>query len=64
MVKRVTRVTVGLLFYYVVSLILVPLVKGWIPDAAGTVSSCFIQMFYVSFIFPWCIRFLEKRALK
>ena len=64
MVKRVSRVTVGLLFYYIISLILMPLVKGWIPGAAGTITSCFIQMFYVSFVFPWCIRILEKKQVK
>ncbi len=37
-------------------LIIVPLIKNWIPGAAGTISSCFFQMFYVSFLFPWCIR--------
>ena len=63
MVKRVSRVTVGLLFYYIISLILMPLVKGWIPGAAGTITSCFIQMFYVSFVFPWCIRILEKKSV-
>jgi undecaprenyl-diphosphatase len=64
MVKRVSRVTVGLLFYYIISLILLPLVKDWVPGAAGTITSCFIQMFYVSFVFPWCIRFLEKNRVK
>ena len=64
MVKRVSRVTVGLLFYYIISLILMPLVKGWIPGAAGTITSCFIQMFYMSFVFPWCIRILEKKQVK
>jgi undecaprenyl-diphosphatase len=64
MVKRISRLAVGLLFYYIISLIFVPLVKGWIPGAAGTITSCFIQMFYVSFVFPWCIRLLEKRAFK
>ena len=63
MVKRVSRVTVGLLFYYIISLILVPLVKDWVPGAAGTITSCFIQMFYVSFVFPWCIRILEKKSV-
>ncbi len=56
MVKRVTRLTTGLLLYYVVSLILLPLLKGWIPGAGGTIISCFIQMFYVSFLFPLCIK--------
>ncbi len=23
---------------------------------AGTILSCFLQMFYVSFLFPWCIK--------
>ncbi|MBQ4435126.1 MAG: phosphatase PAP2 family protein [Clostridia bacterium] len=62
MKTRVTRVATGLLSYYAVSLILVPLVKGWIPGPAGTVVSCFLQMFYVSFIFPWCLKHLEKQS--
>ena len=57
---RVTRLVIGLLGYYVVSLILVPMIKGWIPGAAGTITSCFFQMFYISFIFPWCMKKLEK----
>ena len=57
---RVTRLVIGLLGYYVVSLILVPMIKGWIPGAAGTITSCFFQMSYISFIFPWCMKKLEK----
>ena len=64
MVKRVSRLTVGLFFYYIISLILGTLVKGWLPGPAGTITSCFIQMFYVSFVFPWCIRILEKKQVK
>ena len=60
MIKRMTRLAVGVLSYYAVSLILVPLVKGWIPGPAGTFTSCFLQMFYVAFLFPWCIKKLEK----
>ena len=59
MMTRMTRLTTGLLGYYAVSLILIPLVKGWIPGMAGTIITCFIQMFYVSFIFPWCAKRLE-----
>lgn len=59
MVKRITRLTTGVLSYYAVSLILVPLIKGWIPGPAGTITSCFLQMFYISFIFPWCINHFE-----
>ena len=64
MVKRVSRLTVGLFFYYIISLILGTLIKGWLPGPAGTITSCFIQMFYVSFVFPWCIRILEKKQVK
>ena len=56
MITRMTRLVTGLLGYYAVSLILVPLVKGWIPGPAGIIFSCFIQMFYVSFLFPWCLQ--------
>ena len=59
-IPRVTRLVVGLLSFYCVSLIFVPLVKTWIPGPAGTISSCFLQMFYVSFIFPWCLMRFEK----
>ena len=60
MITRITRLTAGLLGHYAVSLILVPLLKSLIPGAGGTVISCFIQMFYVSFIFPLCIKHLER----
>lgn len=60
MIRRVTRVVTGLLSYYAVSLILVPFVKGLLPGAAGTVVSCFVQILYVTFIFPLCVKRLEK----
>ena len=59
MMKRITRLTYGLLTYYVVSLIFVPLVKAWISGAPGTFVSCYLQMFYVSFIFPWVLKRFE-----
>ena len=59
---RVTRCVGGLLGYYVVSLILLPLLKGWIPGVGGTIATCFLQMFYVTFLFPWCAWRLEKQA--
>ena len=61
MMMRITRLTTGLLSYYAVSLIIVPLVKGWIPGAPGTLISCFLQMFYIAFLFPWCIKRFEKQ---
>ena len=53
---RATRFAAGILSFYAVTLIPVPLIKGWIPGAAGVIVSCFVQMFYVSFLFPWCIK--------
>ena len=60
LIKRITRTVVGLFVFYAVSLILVPLIKEWVPGWGGTMLSCFIQMFYISFIFPWCIKKFEK----
>lgn len=62
MIRRVTRVTTGVLSYYAVSLILVPLVKNLLPGAAGTVASCFVQILYVSFLFPLGVKLLEKNV--
>ena len=61
MAQRVSRAAIGLLSYYAVSLILVPLVNGWIGGPAGALISCFIQMLYISFCFPWlCKHALER----
>ena len=62
MARRMTRLATGLLSYYAVSLILVPLVKDALPGAAGTIASCFLQMLYIAFLFPWCMKRLEKEA--
>ncbi len=58
LMERVIRLVTGLLSYYSVSLILNQLLKTWIPGAASTILTCFIQMFYITFIFPW---FIKKR---
>ncbi len=60
MMTRITRLSAGLLGYYALSLILLPLLKAWIPGAGGAITTCFIQMFYVSFIFPWCMMLMEQ----
>lgn len=60
MATRATRLALGLSGYYAVSLILMPLMKQWIAGAGGTIASCFVQMFYVSFLFPWLIRRMER----
>ncbi|MCR4806987.1 MAG: phosphatase PAP2 family protein [Lachnospiraceae bacterium] len=56
MMMRATRLVTGLFGYYVVNLILAFFLKKWIPGVAGTITTCFLQMFYVSFIFPWCVK--------
>ena len=60
MMRRIIRLTFGLLSYYVVSLIFVPAIKEWISGAPGTFVSCYLQMFYVAFIFPWILKRFEK----
>lgn len=60
MITRFTRLTTGLLSYYAISLILIPLLRSWIPGPAGTIITCFIQTFYITFLFPWCIKHLER----
>ena len=59
MMKRITRLTYGLLTYYVVSLIFVPLIKAWISGVPGTFVSCYLQMLYVAFICPWLLKRFE-----
>lgn len=59
LMTRIIRLTTGLLSYYAINLILLPLIKNWIPGAGGTITNCFIQMFYVTFIFPLCIKRFE-----
>ena len=60
MMTRITRLVIGLLSYYAVSLILIPLLKTLIPGVGGTITTCFIQTFYVMFIFPLCIKQSEQ----
>jgi len=61
MQQRFFRLTGGLLGYYVVFLIINPLVKAAVAGVAGTVITCFLQMFYITFIFPAIIKAAERR---
>ena len=61
-VQKLARAGIGLFGYYVVSLLLVPLLKTWIPGPSGTTVSCFVQMFYVAFLFPLCAKYAERPA--
>ena len=61
MQRRFLRLTGGLLCYYAVDLIINPLVKAAAAGFAGTVITCFIQMFFITFIFPAIIKAAECR---
>ncbi len=60
--QKLARAGIGLFGYYAVSLLLVPLLKTWIPGPSGTTISCFVQMFYVAFLFPLGAKYAERPA--
>ena len=60
MTRKLTRAAIGLTVYYAVSLLIVPRIKAWVPGPFGTMLSCFFQMFWVSFLFPWLLRHTER----
>lgn len=39
--------------YYVISLVINPLIKAALVGIAGTITACFLQMFYVALLFPF-----------
>ena len=63
MPQKLTRAVIGLLGYYLISLILSPLIKTWLPGFAGTTVSCFVQILYVAFLFPLCAKAVEKKRI-
>ncbi|MBR4343558.1 MAG: phosphatase PAP2 family protein [Lachnospiraceae bacterium] len=60
--QRIIRIVIGLLGYYVVSLIICNLIKTWIPGSVGTLIACFLQVFYVTFLFPLSLKIFEKNS--
>lgn len=60
--QKLTRAVIGIFGFYIVSLIIAPLIKLWILGPAGTTISCFIQMFYIVFLFPLCLKYLERTS--
>ena len=52
MQERFLRLAGGLLGYYVLSLVINPLIKEALAGYAGTITTCFLQMFYIVFLFP------------
>ena len=60
MIRRVTRLVTGVLSYYAVNLLICSQIKNWIGGPAGMIISCFVQMFYIAFLYPLCLKYLEK----
>lgn len=60
--QKLTRAVVGIFGFYIVSLIIAPLIKLWILGPTGTTISCFIQVFYIVFLFPLCLKYLERTS--
>ena len=58
--QRAARVMLGLLGYYVLTLILFTLIKMWVSGPAVTVVTCFLQVFYVTFLFPWIMKCIKS----
>ena len=59
---KATRFVGGVLGFYAVTLILMPLIKDGLAGPAGTFASCFLQMLYIAFLFPLVFAGLEKRC--
>ena len=62
-VKKLGRALFGLLGYYSVSFVLNSQIKLWLSGPAATIITCFLQMFYISFLFPFCIKKFEKAEI-
>ena len=60
MQQRFFRLTGGLLGYYVVFLIINPIIKSAMAGFTGTVITCFLQMFYITFLFPVLMKAIER----
>ncbi|MBR4158936.1 MAG: phosphatase PAP2 family protein [Spirochaetia bacterium] len=60
MIRRIMRLVTGLLSYYAVNLILCSKLKAMIGGPVGSIVSCFVQMFYIAFIYPLCLKYFEK----
>ena len=62
MQDRFLRLTSGLLGYYLVTLVVNPLIKAALAGFAGAVVTCFMQMFYIVLLFPLLITKLESQS--
>ena len=63
LMKRIVRLAAGALSYFAVTLWLLPWIKAVIPGIPGTLISCYLQMFYIAFLFPWCMKRIEALVM-
>jgi hypothetical protein len=61
--KSKSLLVTGLLSYYAVPLILKEILNNCLAGVAATILITFIQTFYVTFVFPWCIKRWEVQAV-
>ena len=59
--RRFSRGIFGIMGYYAVTFVLNTLLKKWIPGPVGTILTCFLQMFYITFLFPWIMKKAESK---
>ena len=62
--QKLARAVIGLMGYYALSLIFGALLKQWMPGAAASALSCFLQIFYIVFLFPACAKRFEQKSEK
>ena len=64
-VQRIARIVIGLLGYYIINLIISPLIKECISGSVGTLITSFLQVFYVTFLFPlsWKIVHCKEKVI-
>ena len=61
MERRFSRGVFGIMGFYAISFILNTLLRKWISGPAGTIITCFLQMFYITFLFPWIMKKAEGK---
>ena len=64
-VQRIARIVIGILGYYIINLIISPLIKECISGSVGTLITSFLQVFYVTFLFPlsWKIVHCKEKVI-
>ena len=60
--QKLTRAAIGVVGFYVFTTIVIPLIKGTVPGAAGAFLQGFIQVFYIAFLFPCCFKAFDRMS--